>query len=224
MELFIFVLEIIGTIAFASSGAMTAIEKNMDILGVSVMGMTTAVGGGIIRDLILGINPPNAFQNPIYAIVSILVSVSIFVIINSSTYVINKIGKQQYGKVVIFFDSIGLGIFTVVGVNVAISNYSNSNLFLFVFIGVITGVGGGVLQDIMADNMPYIFVKHVYASASIIGAIVCSMLWPILGKTSSMSLGAIIVIMVRLLAAHYKWNLPKVKRVYDDSVNCSADD
>lgn len=215
MELFIFALEMIGTVAFASSGAMTAIEKNMDILGVTVLGMTTAVGGGIIRDLILGINPPNAFQNPIYAIVSLLVSVLIFIIIRNNTYALNTIGKQQYSKIVVFSDSIGLGIFTVVGVNVALSKFIDCNLFLLVFIGVITGVGGGVLQDVMSDNIPHIFVKHVYASASILGAIACAILWPIIGKSGAMIIGAVVIIMIRILAAHYKWNLPKVKNVVE---------
>ncbi|WFA10180.1 TRIC cation channel family protein [Tissierella sp. Yu-01] len=210
MELFIFILELIGTIAFASSGAMTAIDKDMDILGVSMLGMTTAVGGGIIRDLILGITPPNAFRNPTYAIVSIIVSVLVFFII--SKYNTYRVEKQANDFMIIISDSIGLGIFTVVGVNVALSNYSNSNLFLLVFVGVITGVGGGILRDVMAGNMPYVFIKHIYASASIIGAIVCSLLWTIIGKSLSMMLGSILVITIRLLAAHYKWNLPKVKK------------
>lgn len=218
MELFIFVLEIIGTIAFASSGAMTAIEKNMDILGVSILGMTTAVGGGIIRDLIIGITPPNAFRNPIYAIVSIIVAVLVFVII--SRYNEDRLGKRSNDLVIIILDSIGLGIFTVVGVNVALSTYSNSNLFLLVFVGVITGVGGGILRDVMAGNTPYVFVKHIYASASIIGAIACSVLWPFIGRTFSMMLGATLVMTIRLLAAHYRWNLPKVKKIkYDSNSN-----
>ena len=80
MELLILILEIIGTIAFASSGAMIAIEKDMDIFGVLMLGMTTAVGGGIIRDITLGITPPNAFQNPTNAILAIIVSMIVFLI------------------------------------------------------------------------------------------------------------------------------------------------
>lgn len=220
MELFIFILEIIGTIAFSASGSMTAIEKDMDILGISILGMTTAVGGGVIRDLVLGIHPPNAFQNPVYSIVSIVFSLIIVVIINKfGNLTDNKIAKQLYAKIVNIFDSVGLGIFTVVGVSVAFNNYSNNNLFMLVFVGVVTGVGGGVLRDIMSGNMPYIFKKHVYASASIIGAVLCSILWPILGRNLGMLIGAIVVIVVRLLAAHYKWNLPRVKRAKSDMAN-----
>jgi uncharacterized membrane protein YeiH len=211
MELFIFILEIIGTIAFASSGAMTAIEKDMDILGVSMLGMTTAVGGGIIRDLILGITPPNAFQNPTSAILAIIVSVLVFVVTSKNKG--NIVGKRANDNIIIILDSIGLGIFTVVGVNVGLTNFSNSNLFLLVFLGVITGVGGGILRDVMAGKTPYIFLKHIYASASTAGAALCSILWPFIGKKYSMMLGAIVVIMIRLLAAYYKWNLPKVKRM-----------
>lgn len=222
MELFIFILEIIGTIAFASSGAMTAIEKDMDILGVSMLGMTTAVGGGIIRDLILGINPPNAFQNPTNAILGIIVSIIIFVIISKSK--VNLVGNKAHDKLIIILDSLGLSIFTVVGVNVGISNFSNSNLFLLVFLGVITGVGGGILRDVMAGKMPYVFLKHIYASASAIGASLCAILWPFIGRSFSMIIGATIVIMIRLLAARYKWNLPKVKTINQDSSNWKLED
>ncbi|MDR7870537.1 MAG: trimeric intracellular cation channel family protein [Tissierellaceae bacterium] len=211
MELFITILEIIGTIAFASSGAMIAIEKGMDIFGVLILGMTTAVGGGIIRDITLGITPPNAFQNPTNAILAIIVSAIVFVITSKNKD--NTLEQPTNGNIVIILDSIGLGIFTVVGVNVGLTHIPNSNLFLLIFLGVITGVGGGVLRDVMAGKMPYIFLKHVYASASTVGAALYSILWPYIGRKYSMMLGAIVVIVIRLLAAHYKWNLPKVKSV-----------
>ena len=211
MELLILILEIIGTIAFASSGAMIAIEKDMDIFGVLMLGMTTAVGGGIIRDITLGITPPNAFQNPTNAILAIIVSMIVFLITSKNKE--DQISKTINGNMVIILDSVGLGIFTVVGVNVGLTNIPNSNLFLLIFLGVITGVGGGVLRDIMAGKMPYIFLKHVYASASTVGAALFSILWPYIGRKYSMMLGAIVVITIRLLAAHYKWNLPKVKNI-----------
>jgi uncharacterized membrane protein YeiH len=215
MELFILILEIIGTIAFASSGAMTAIERDMDILGVSMLGMTTAVGGGIIRDLILGINPPNAFRNPTNAILGIIVSIILFIIISKSK--VNILGNKTNDKLIIILDSLGLGIFTVVGVNVGLNTLTNTNLFLLVFLGVTTGVGGGILRDVMAGKMPYVFQKHIYASASTVGAAICSVLWPFVGRTISMIVGAGIVIIIRILAARYRWNLPKVKTIKDSN-------
>lgn len=217
MELFISILEVIGTIAFASSGAMIAIEKGMDIFGVLILGMTTAVGGGIIRDLTLGITPPNAFQNPINAILAMIVSSIVFILVSKNKE--NTVKKPKRGNIIIILDSIGLGIFTVVGVNVGLTNFPNGNLFLLIFLGVITGVGGGVLRDIMAGKMPYIFLKHVYASASTVGAALNSILWPYIGRKYSMMLGAIVVIIIRLLAAHFKWNLPKINSIKYNSNN-----
>ncbi len=217
LDKYIFVLEIIGTIAFASSGAMVGIKKHMDLLGVCVLGMTTAVGGGMIRDLILGVTPPVMFQNPTYALLAIAFSVFVF----CSMYFFQ--GKQQksrfqevYDKLMMIFDSLGLGLFTVVGVTTAINIGYETTGFLQIFVGVLTGVGGGVLRDIMAGNMPYIFVKHVYASASIIGAIVCVLIELRFGELPSMLIGAAVVFIIRILAAHFKWNLPRIPQAGEE--------
>jgi uncharacterized membrane protein YeiH len=106
-------------------------------------------------------------------------------------------------------DSIGLGLFTVVGVQVAKTSVAGNNLSLVPFVGVLTGVGGGILRDVFAGNRPYIFVKHFYACASIIGAWACALLWPVIGELPSMTIGAIMIVILRLLAAYYRWSLPK---------------
>ena len=211
LDKYIFVLEIIGTIAFASSGAMVGIRKQMDMLGVCVLGMTTAVGGGMIRDLILGVTPPVMFQNPTYALLAIAFSVMIFY---SMYFFQSKIAHSRfyevYDKLMMFFDSLGLGLFTVVGVTTAVNIGYETTGFLQIFVGVLTGVGGGVLRDIMAGNTPYIFVKHVYASASILGAVVCVLIGNWFGEIPAMLIGAAVVFIIRILAAHYKWNLPRI--------------
>jgi uncharacterized membrane protein YeiH len=212
LEKYIFIIEIIGTIAFASSGAMVGIKKQMDLLGVCVLGMTTAVGGGMIRDLILGVNPPVMFQNPTYALLAIAFSVLMFC---SMYFFQNRLAHSKayeiYDKLMMIFDSLGLGLFTVVGVTAAINIGYETTGFLQIFVGVLTGVGGGVLRDIMAGNTPYIFVKHVYASASILGAIVCVLIESRFGELTAMLVGAAVVFVIRILAAHYKWNLPRIK-------------
>ena len=113
-----FILEIIGTVAFSVSGAMTGIRKGMDILGISILGLTTAVGGGVIRDLILGITPPKTFQNPIYAIVAIGTA-----LIVCTPWMQRLFSKRQnyYDLIMLWMDSVGLGIFTVVGIETAYS-------------------------------------------------------------------------------------------------------
>ena len=108
-----------------------------------------------------------------------------------------------------WMDAAGLGIFTVVGIRTAYACATRPTLFLLVFVGVITGVGGGLLRDMMAGNTPYIFVRHVYASASLAGALLCGALWHPLGEMPSLVLGAGVVILIRWLSFHFRWNLPK---------------
>lgn len=212
MDTYIFIMEIIGTIAFASSGAMVGIQKEMDIFGVAVLGMTTAVGGGMIRDLILGVTPPVMFQDPVYAIVAIVVSCLVFFAIAANRHLPESHLYVLYEKLMLFCDSLGLGIFTVVGVNAALNMEYETTGFLQVFVGVLTGVGGGCVRDMMAGNTPYIFVKHVYASASIIGALSCVFLTRAFGELTGMLVGAALVLLIRCLAAHYKWNLPRIRK------------
>lgn len=205
MQTFIFILEIIGTIAFAASGAMTALKKDMDIFGVAILGLTTAVGGGAVRDIILGVTPPTMFEKPIYALVAAIVSVIVFV--PAIRHLLTK-NMYLYDHVIRVMDSLGLAIFTVMGISTAKGVSDEHNLFLLVFVSVITGVGGGLMRDIMAGDMPYIFVKHIYACASIAGAVTCALLWEMLGTVWAMFIGAALVFVIRLLAAHFKWSLP----------------
>lgn len=204
-ETVIFILEIIGTLAFAWSGAITGIKKEMDIFGVAILGTVTAVGGGIIRDLILGKTPPTTFLHPVYALVAISVSIITFLPIVRREFLKHK---KRNDISMLVMDSLGLGIFTVVGIGVA-HETTNFNIMLFTFVGMITGVGGGMLRDMMAGQTPYIFVKHFYACASLIGALLTVLLIRICGITPAMLIGASVIIILRILAAYYRWSLPK---------------
>ncbi len=219
MEYMLFIIDIIGTVAFAFSGAMTAIRKEMDLLGVIILGMVTAVGGGIIRDMILGIAPPQAFVEPVFALSAVLTSALVFAAFYFRGRRFRRLGNiagakgyrelsgQRFQQVLMLADTLGLGVFTMVGVRAAFDNQMGMNYFLPVFLGTITGVGGGLL---MAGDRPYIFVKHVYASASILGACVCVFFWRRAGEEAAMLTGAGSVVALRLLAIHYRWNLPKI--------------
>lgn len=192
------ILEIIGTIAFSVSGAVVGIKKKMDILGVVTMGIITAVGGGIIRDLLIGVVPPAAFRDPIYALIAIGVALIAFF-----PFVSRKINLDHF--IWILADSIGLGAFTMIGVS---TGTAFDNVFLEVFLGVLTGVGGGVIRDICSGDIPMIFIRHFYACPCIIGAIVCA----VLNKYDpdlAMVLGFAVILILRLLAAKFKWHLPK---------------
>ena len=211
MDEFIFILELIGTVAFASSGAMIAIEKKMDIFGVNVLGATTAVGGGIMRDIILGLTPPGAFSHPAYVLVAALTSTILFVIAYAKpTAFESRVKTDYYDKLMFWCDTAGLGIFTVVGIQAAVRAVGGENVFFFVFIGTLTGVGGGVLRDIMAGETPYILVKHIYACAAIAGGIVCVVGRTAFGEAYGTILGLAATVLLRFLAAHFRWNLMRV--------------
>ena len=199
------VLELIGTIAFSLSGAVTACKKQMDLLGIVILGVCAALGGGVLRDIMLGITPPTMFQNPIYAAVAAAASVVVFI------PQVQKLlaGNRVYDVIMLIMDSIGLGVFTVVGIQTALAHNESYNSFLLVVVGVITGVGGGVIRDVLAGERPYIFVKHFYACASIIGALACVFLRNTVGITTASFIGATLVMGLRIAAAAFRWKLPK---------------
>jgi uncharacterized membrane protein YeiH len=117
--------------------------------------------------------------------------------------------QALFDRVMFLMDTLGLSLFTVTGIRVTFACDSRPSLFLLVFLGVITGVGGGVLRDILAGDTPYIFVKHIYASACLVGALVCGLLWQPAGELPAMLAGAGVVFLIRVLSAHFRWNLPR---------------
>lgn len=203
-----FMLELIGTVAFAISGAIVGVQKKMDVFGVSFLAMTTAVGGGIIRDIILNVTPPAAFRNPVFTLSAIATGVVVFFFARHH-FLPQKIGIFEI--LLRVMDAVGLGMFTVIGVEAAYVHVADTNVYLAVFVGVVTGVGGGVLRDLLGGKTPYIFTKHFYACASLIGAVVCSLCWKRFGPAFSMIAGAVIILLLRNLAAHYRWSLPKAE-------------
>ncbi len=196
----LFILEILGTIAFAISGAIVAIKNEMDIFGVVMLGLTTAVGGGILRDITLGKTPPSVFDNYVFIIVAIVVSLVVF-IPKVREYII------KFDALVQIMDAIGLAIFTVIGVETSLSY---NNFLLSIFCGVLTGVGGGITRDIFARTKLYVFTKHFYACAALIGAIISFYLFKF-NENVAIILGFIMIFSLRMVAWKYKWNLPKAK-------------
>ena len=207
-NLLLFLMELIGTIAFAASGVMVGIRKNMDLFGVCVLGTVTAVGGGTIRDIVL-CQIPSALLEPIYVETSVITALLIFGFLYFKADKNAARFHNSYDRVMQLMDAIGLGIFTAVGVMTGIKQGYTDNTFLLAFLGTVTGVGGGLLRDMMAGNPPYIFVKHIYACASLAGAVVCACGWEYIGMKNAMITGMIIVVVIRFLAAYYRWNLPK---------------
>ena len=202
---FQFYFELIGAAAFAVSGAALAVKKGMDLFGVAMMGMTTAVGGGMLRDMLLGIAPPAALQDPLQALVAIGVSLLVFLVWKR----FHPAGDHRtWEALLLVADSIGLGIFSVHGAAVAIRAGYGGNVFLVLFMGMLTGVGGGVLRDVCCMERPYIFTKHIYACASLAGAAVCMLLWSG-GQSLAMLAGCGVTLALRVCAATFRWSLPK---------------
>lgn len=209
IQIIIFVLEIIGTIAFAVSGAMVGAEKRMDLLGVVILGVVVAVGGGMIRDIVLGLVPA-ALLHPVYTAISICISLGVFLFFYKNRRDIDSRWGLLYEKLMLVMDSIGLGIFTVVGISVGIREGYESSTFLLAFLGVITGVGGGLLRDMMASIPPYIFTRDIYASASILGACLYIVLYRHFGELPALIVAPLFVVALRLISAKYKLHLPRL--------------
>ena len=193
---------------------MMAIRKKMDIFGVNILAITTATGGGVIRDLLIGQTPPVMFSDPKYVFIAVATANILFLVVYFSRKRNGSIKDSHalkiYEDVLFWCDTLGLAAFSVDGVNAGAEAGHVENLFLLIFVGVVTGVGGGVIRDIMATEMPYIFVKHIYASASLIGAVLAAFLWNVIGKNGAMTCGFLAVLVIRVLARHYRWNLPKL--------------
>lgn len=204
------IFDLVGTIAFAISGAVVGIRRGMDIFGVNVLAVTTACGGGLMRDLIIGHIPPRLFENPFYVLIAAIVANIVFLL----AYRHHRLPKgliAVYDQLLFWFDTLGLAAFTVDGVVAGVDAGFYDNTFLLVFLGFITGVGGGALRDVLADQMPDIFHKHIYALAAIAGGILMAILFGVTGSQKAAMIGGfLLVLTLRNLASHYRWNLPKV--------------
>ena len=205
------IVEIIGTIAFALSGSLVAISSGLDVFGVAFLSCITAFGGGVLRDIILGINPPSIFENfPIFML-ALIVALLTFVI----AYILRRKFfdfKTKIEYINNIFDALGLSAFVAIGCETACVNGFLDNGFIVVFSGMITGIGGGIFRDVLIDTTPYVFKKHVYAIAAIFGGCVYFVLRTYALNIELASLLSMVVIFaIRMLATKYRWSLPKVK-------------
>lgn len=203
------ITEILGTIAFSISGAMVAIRKRMDILGVIVLGVVTATGGGMIRDVLLGNTPPMAFRDASYVTWATVTAVVVFILVDRQWHEKSPQWLDGFLNVV---DAIGLGIFAVMGVRAAIQNGYGDNAFLSVFVGVLTGVGGGLLRDMMAGEVPKIFRKRIYAVAALVGAMAYyHSVNRLFAEAMALVVSSLLVVCIRMLATYFEWNLPRAR-------------
>lgn len=210
-EYLMLVMEWVGTVAFAVSGALIAIRHSFDLFGVLIVGGTTAVGGGIVRDLLLGRTPPQIFSMPHILLLAIFTALAVFLIAYFNAVKFRGL-QEKIEKINIYFDAVGLAAFSVAGVEAAAVTGYGANWALAITVGVITGVGGGVLRDVFVNEKPYILTKHVYAVASIAG---CLVYWLVGICFSQRMIGTFaalgLIISLRVLASHFRWKLPKIE-------------
>lgn len=203
-------LELIGTVSFSLSGAMTAIQKRSDIFGILFLGAVTAVGGGVLRDVLLGNVPPAAFVERKYVMTALAAALALFLLVSGHQERYRK-WEAQVSAVNNVFDAVGLGIFSVVGVRTVQAAGLGDNFFLSLFLGLTTGVGGGVLRSMMLLEVPFVLTKRVYAVASLLGS---AAYWALIrtypGSPFAVSIASsALVFAVRMLATKYRWDLPR---------------
>jgi uncharacterized membrane protein YeiH len=207
---FVTVLEMIGSAAFAVSGVVVAKKKKMDIFGAVILGCMTAVGGGFIRDLILGITPPSMFTNPAYVFCAFIVSLITFFVEYKEIGQLEK-HRNVSDLLLNITDTIGLAIFAIMGALTAIKNGYGDNHFLCIFVGTLTGIGGGIFRDMLAGEMPLIMKERVYGVAAILGSMVFVYGFEAVGELYAMIISFVATVLIRYLAIRYRWNLPRLK-------------
>jgi uncharacterized membrane protein YeiH len=192
------ILEYLGIFAFAASGAFVAIEENFDLFGIYILATVTAMGGGVLRDIITNVGIPLFFSN--YKTIP-------FIILGATIPIILR-GKLKYNTLFLVIDAIGLSAFFVSSGLKAIE--SGYNLMLFLFAASITGVGGGMLRDIITNRKPEIFKTDIYCVAGIIGSLSLWFLYPVVGAHIAQHISLILIFLVRMICYMKKINLPVI--------------
>lgn len=197
---FVDLIDYIGTFAFAISGIRLASQKNFDLFGAFIVGMATAVGGGTLRDVMLGNSPFWMTQSVYFIITGFALVVFIFF----------HRGIQKVSNTLFLFDAIGLGLFTVVGFQKTVD--AGFPLWAANIMGMFTGAAGGVIRDILINEVPLIFRRDIYALACCVGGMVYMLaLWMGLPDMISQLGCAFSVVLMRLFAVRFHWQLPILK-------------
>ncbi|MGO1265182.1 MAG: trimeric intracellular cation channel family protein [Microbacterium gubbeenense] len=193
--------DLLGTFFFAISGSLLAAQRGYDFIGSLLLGGLTGLGGGVIRDLILGVKP-TAFSEPIHLAIPFAAALLVFFLAN---------GIERYSRPLLIFDAGGLAVFCTTGTVKALE--VGMNPAAAILLGVTTGVGGGLLRDVVANRDPQLFNSaDLYAVPAIIGAALVAGLWFLALPNAVMSVGsAVIVFVFRVLSLHFRWRVPHAK-------------
>lgn len=188
--------------AFAISGALVGVRHNLDLLGVLVVGVATGIGGGIIRDVILGVHPPISLLVWPYWVTALVGALAVFYF---------HPGLSRIRRFEIVFDAFGLGIFSAYGAAVAIGD--GVDAITAVFVGTIVAIGGGVIRDVLVNDVPGVLTRELYAVSAILGASVATVITLFTGNLLIASIvGGVLAIALRLTSYVKGWHLPKPRR------------
>lgn len=193
-------IDILGTIAFAISGVLTAMHKRMDAFGILIIALVTSIGGGTLRDVLIGKTPVTWMQDQIFP----------YVIFGTAVFAVIFRNKLKYFRRSLFlFDTIGIGLYTITGVQVSLA--FGLDPIICIILGTVSACFGGVLRDILCNDIPIIFHKEIYATACILGAAVYLFLTQFeISQTVSMILAGAVIITIRILAVVFEWQLPSL--------------
>lgn len=195
----LFFLDMAGTFFFAVSGAMVAVKKNMDLFGIIVLGTVTAIGGGTLREILLGRFPPFAFRQDLYFYLAFSGSLLTFLFVEQ---------LLRIRSVVLLADAVGLGTFVTIGVTKALA--ADITPTSAVILGTVTAVAGGMIRDVLAGEIPFILTRDFYAVSCIIGGIAFLALSSLGIPTHIvMTATTLLVIILRVLAIRFQWRLPR---------------
>ncbi len=208
MEFLWIFFEIAGTVAFAISGALVGISRRMDIFGILVLALSTAIGGGIIRDVLVGNIPPNSFKTSVYIGLTAVTTLIMFIIYRNQKLRLSS--KKRFHKVYLLADTLGLASFTVTGTTIGFNSYADFPVFV-VTLGLITAVGGGIIRDMLAQRIPSVLQEEIYALPSIIGGVAYYLLACLNYHYIALWSAFIIVFVIRMIGLYYNLNLPKVR-------------
>lgn len=203
METFIYALDLTGTFVFAVSGVLVARNNNIDVFGASILGFVTAIGGGTLRDIMIGSTPVGWMLN-LHYLIAIGIGITAAIFLKKYIY--------RLTKTMFLFDAIGIGLFTVLGLEKTLD--VGLSPMIAIMMGTVSAVFGGVLRDVLVDRIPLIFRSEIYATACFLGAILYFIL-DAFHLPSFIILPACIlfIIVMRILAVRYNWGLPVL---YDD--------
>ena len=208
MQVFFFILETVGIVAFAIAGSLVAIDKEADIFGVLFLSLTTCFGGGMIRDVLID-RTPSFFTSYFHIVCAAATCLIVFVI--AAKFKKQYVEREKLVEIINnYFDAVGLGVFAVTGAKICVDSGFDSPL-VAITLGMVTSIGGGMIRDLCLRRIPFVLNKRIYAVASLLGGVVYYALLKLTVVPEYMALlsGVAFVVAIRILAIVFKLNMPK---------------